>query len=159
MASGLLQIGHKSENLTWRHFQFFGGLFCFSCQVVNISYWSKFHVNNITCSRVMTIFCYKDLTRNPEIKNTPVWVFKLTGVFGISVLHSTISLVTLLGLINVNESHFDWYMLVSIYCFKSTAHMYRNFLRHHPIGGCLCYLIENVPRSNLCKESILFIVK
>ena len=104
-------------------------------------------------------FCYKGLTRNPEIKNTPVWVFKLTGVFGISVLHSTISLVTLLGLINVNESHFDWYMLVSIYCFKSNAHMYRNFLRHHPIGGCLCYLIENVPRSNLCKESILFIVK
>ena len=29
-ASGLLQIGHKSENLTWRHFQFFlGGGGCF----------------------------------------------------------------------------------------------------------------------------------
>ena len=39
------------------------------------SYWSKFHVNIIAGSGVMTIFNYNGLTRNPEIGNTSVWVF------------------------------------------------------------------------------------
>ena len=38
------------------------------------SYWSKFQVNIITGSGIMTIFFYKGLARNPEIGNTPVWV-------------------------------------------------------------------------------------
>ena len=42
--------------------------------LVNFSYWSKFHVSIITGSGVMTIFAYKGLTRNLEIRNTPVWV-------------------------------------------------------------------------------------
>ena len=42
--------------------------------LVKFSYWSKFHVNIITCSGVMTISFYKGLTRNLEIGNTPVWV-------------------------------------------------------------------------------------
>ena len=46
---------------------------CF-VSLVKFSYWSKFHVNIITGSGVMTIFFYKWLTRNPEIGNTPVWV-------------------------------------------------------------------------------------
>ena len=33
-----------------------------------------FHVNIITASEVMTISFYKELTKNTEIKNTPVWV-------------------------------------------------------------------------------------
>ena len=46
---------------------------CF-VSLVKFSYWSKFHVNIITGSGIMTIFFYKGLTRNSEIKNTPVWV-------------------------------------------------------------------------------------
>ena len=78
LASSLLQIGCKLEKwqwghnlLMWIHRQFF-----WRCRVflVKFSYWSKFHVNMITGSRVMTIFVYKELTRNPEIGNTPVWV-------------------------------------------------------------------------------------
>ena len=46
---------------------------CF-VSLVRFSYWSKFHVNIITGSGIMTIFFYKGLTRNPEIGNTPVWV-------------------------------------------------------------------------------------
>ena len=46
---------------------------CFG-SLVKFSYWSKFHVNNITGSGIMTIFFYKGLIRNPEIRNTPVWV-------------------------------------------------------------------------------------
>ena len=49
---------------------------------VKFSYWSKFHVNIITGSEVMTIFFYKGLTRNPETGNTPVWVFPISGDWG-----------------------------------------------------------------------------
>ena len=42
--------------------------------LVSFSYWSKFNVNIITGSGIMTIFYYKGLNRNPEIWNTPVWV-------------------------------------------------------------------------------------
>ena len=50
--------------------------FCWCCFVslMKFSYWSKFHVNIITDSRVMIISFYKGLTRNLEIGNTPVWV-------------------------------------------------------------------------------------
>ena len=39
---------------------------------VKFSYWSKFYVKIITDSGVMTIFIYKELTRNLEIGNAPV---------------------------------------------------------------------------------------
>ena len=57
--------------LTWHHRQFFWSCFIY---LVNFSYWSKFHINIITGSGVMTISFYKGLTRNPEIRNTPIWV-------------------------------------------------------------------------------------
>ena len=41
---------------------------------VKFSYWSKFQVNIITGSEVMTIFLCKGLTRNLEIRNTHLWV-------------------------------------------------------------------------------------
>ena len=76
--SGLLQIGRKLEKwqwhynfLTWRNQQFFWRCFV---SLVKFSYWSKFHVNIITDSGVMRISFYKELTRKPEIGNTPVWV-------------------------------------------------------------------------------------
>ena len=49
---------------------------CFSCRasLVKLSYWSKFYVNIITGSGVMTIFVYKKLTRKRKIWNNPVWV-------------------------------------------------------------------------------------
>ena len=46
----------------------------FSLSFVKFSYWSKFHVNIITSSEVMIIYFYKGSTRNPEIRNTPIWV-------------------------------------------------------------------------------------
>ena len=46
---------------------------CF-VSLVKFSYWSKFQVNIITGSGIMTISLYKGLNRNPEIANTPVWV-------------------------------------------------------------------------------------
>ena len=78
LASELLQIGCKLEKcqwrynfMTWGYRKFFWPHFIF---LVNFSYWSKFHVNIITGSGVITIFFYKRLIRNPEIRNTPIWV-------------------------------------------------------------------------------------
>ena len=66
----------KNENdiTIFRHdviVNFFGGCFV---SLVKFSYWSKFHVNIITGSRIMAILFYKGLTRNLEIGNTLVWV-------------------------------------------------------------------------------------
>ena len=46
------------------------------CRVslVTFNYWSKFHVNIMIGNKVITIFVYMGLTRNPEIGNTPVCV-------------------------------------------------------------------------------------
>ena len=43
------------------------------------TYGSEFHVNIITGSGVMIIFIYKELTRNPEIRNTLVSVCPIYG--------------------------------------------------------------------------------
>ena len=39
--------------------------------LVRFSCWSKFHINIIIGSGIMTIFVYKGLTRNPENGNAP----------------------------------------------------------------------------------------
>ena len=57
--------------LIWRHRQFFWPCFIF---LVKFSYWSKFHENIITGSRVMTVSWYKGLIRNQEFRNTPLGV-------------------------------------------------------------------------------------
>ena len=60
-----------SQFLTWRHCHFFSRCCVY---LVKFNCWSKFHVNIITGSKVMTIFIYKGLTRNLKIGNTPIWV-------------------------------------------------------------------------------------
>ena len=77
-ASRLLEIGRKLIKWQWRHdfltqghrqillTLFFLSSFC---------YWSKFHVNVITNSGVMTFSFCKRLTWNPDNGNTPVWDF------------------------------------------------------------------------------------
>ena len=81
-----LAINQKNDNdvTIYRHDIIVKFFWRFLVFLVKFSYWSKFHVNMITGSGVMTIFCYKGLTRNPEIGNTPVWVlpniWRLEGV-------------------------------------------------------------------------------
>ena len=57
--------------LTGRHRQFFWHYFV---SLVKFSYCSKFNVNIITGCGVMISIFYKGLTRNPEIRNTLVWI-------------------------------------------------------------------------------------
>ena len=60
------QICHMTScQFFWRYF----------LSPIKFRHWSKFHVNIITGSGVMTIFFYKGLTRNSEMENNPVWVW------------------------------------------------------------------------------------
>ena len=54
---------------------------CF-VSLVKFSYWSKFHVNIITGSGVITIFFYKGLTWNPEVANTHAWTLPIIWRLG-----------------------------------------------------------------------------
>ena len=69
-----LAINRKNNNdvTIWLHDIIVKFLLRCFVALVKFSYWSKFHVNVITGSGVMTIFFYKGLTRNPENRNTPV---------------------------------------------------------------------------------------
>ena len=77
-ASRLLHIGRKLEKWQWRHnfptWRYRQIFLTLLVSLTKFSYWSKFHVNIITGSGVITISFYKILTRNAEIGNTPVWV-------------------------------------------------------------------------------------
>ena len=53
-----------STTIFWHCFDF----------LVRFSYWSKFHVNIITVSGVMTILFDKELIRYPEFGNIPIGV-------------------------------------------------------------------------------------
>ena len=55
--------------------------------LVNLSYRSKFYVNVITGSGVMTISFYKGLTKTPEIVNIHVWV--LPNIWRLGPLRNT----------------------------------------------------------------------
>ena len=78
-ASIWLRIGRKLEknieDTICPHdvivFFFFFFFWCCHISLVKFSSCSKFHVNTMVASGVMTIFVYKGLTRKPEIRNTP----------------------------------------------------------------------------------------
>ena len=65
-------INWKNDSDIRRHCQVF-----WRCHVslVIFSYWSKFYVNIVSGSGVLTTFVCKRLTRDPKIGNTFVWVF------------------------------------------------------------------------------------
>ena len=68
------QIGKMSYVTNFQHdviVNFFWHCFV---SLVKFCYWSKFHVNIIVGSGVMTIFFYNGLSRNPKIRNTLIWV-------------------------------------------------------------------------------------
>ena len=81
------RISHKLQKWQWRHnfcwHDVIVNIFlrCF-VYVVNFNYWSKFYINVITGSGIMTIFVYKGLTRNLEIGNTPFEFWLISGDWG-----------------------------------------------------------------------------
>ena len=72
MASNWLWVGKTT--MTSQFVDLTSSLKCWIVYLIKFSYWSKFHVIIMTGSGVMTIFVYKGLTRNLEIRNTHIWV-------------------------------------------------------------------------------------
>ena len=93
---------------------------CF-VSLVKFSYWSKFHVNIITGSGVMTIFFYKGLTRNSEIGNTHEF-FPISGDWG-----------------ELWIPNFAWMSLIECYWMlqnsRVTAFTVFELLRENQLGG------------------------
>ena len=90
-ASGLLQIGHKSQNdndvrifLNCAIVNFF-----WRCCVLRVKFthWFKFHINTIISVWLIAIFVCKGLTRNAEIRSTPLWV--LTNILRLAQIRDT----------------------------------------------------------------------
>ena len=84
-----MAINRKNDNdvtILWHDVivKFF--LSCF-VSLVKFSYWCTFPVNIITDSGVMIIFLYKELTRNPEIRNILVRV--LTNIWRLRRVRDT----------------------------------------------------------------------
>ena len=78
--------------------------------LVNFRYWSKFHINIITCSGFMTISFYKGLTRNPEIGNTPISV--LPNVWSFTKFSTNVSNKMLLNAQNARVKAFTVFQLL-----------------------------------------------
>ena len=75
------RINDNDDTIFWHAFVI-KFLSCCRVYLVKFSYWSKFHVSIITGFRIMTIFLYKGLNRNPEIGNTSLWVLANTWRLG-----------------------------------------------------------------------------
>ena len=69
LASGLLQIGH---DVTIFQHDFSGNMFDVAVLLFSNLVTGPSLINIITGSEVMAIFVYKELTRNQEIRNTPI---------------------------------------------------------------------------------------
>ena len=64
----------KSDATSCRHYVIIE-IFCNrSVSPFKFCYCSRFHVNMMTGSGVKTILVYKELTENPEIRKTNVWI-------------------------------------------------------------------------------------
>ena len=72
--SGIPLPKRTKLTVNWKNVVIVEVFWCCFSSLVKFSYLSKFHVNIITSSGVMTISFCKRLTRNPEIGNIPVWV-------------------------------------------------------------------------------------
>ena len=79
-----LAINWKNDNYAIFYGRGVNVNFFWRCRVflVNVIYWSKFHVNTSTGSGVMTIFVYKGLIRSPEIGNAPAWFLLNIWILG-----------------------------------------------------------------------------
>ena len=104
--------------------------------LVNFSYWSKFHVNIITGSGIMTIFFYKGLTKNPEIGYTHVWVF--TNIWWLGRVTDTKFGTNVSNRMLLNAKKFQGYSFYRFWVIKE-----------QPTGGIKLPLSPSPPRLGL----------
>ena len=108
--SGKWQWRHNF--LTWHHHQFFWPCFV---PLVKFSYWPRFHVNIITGSGIMTISFCKGLTKNPEIGNTPVWVFPNIWRLG-----------------QIMDIKFGMYITRNLHYVHNSCYLHNSYILHNP---------------------------
>ena len=106
--------------------------------LIKFTYWSKFYVNIITGSGVITIFSYKRLTRNPEIGNTAVWV--LPNIWRLGQVRDTKFGMDVSNKMVVKAAKYQDY---SFYCFWVN--------KGKPTGGKISY---PQPRLGLKKKGL-----
>ena len=80
--------------------------------IVKFKHWSKFRVNIITGSGVMTILFNKRLTKNLEIGNTPIWV--LPNIWRMGQVRDTKFGTNISNKMLLNAEKYQGY---SFYCF------------------------------------------
>ena len=102
--------------LTWRERHFFWRCFV---SLVKCSYWSKFQVNIIPGSGVMSIFFSKGLTINLEIRNTPTWV--LPNIWRLVRVRDTKFGTNVSNKMIVNAAKCQRYSLYHIWVIKGKA--------------------------------------
>ena len=109
--------------------------------LVKFSYCSKFHVNIIAGSGVMTIFFYKGLIKNLVIGNTPVWV--LTNIWGLGKIRDTKFGTNISNEMLLNVAKCQGYSFYSFWVTPSTAHRLalKNFCLY-PIYVLICLSVK-----------------
>ena len=110
--------------------------FFWSCfdSLVKFSYWSKFQVNIFTSSGVTTISFYMGLTRNPEIGNTPVWVFH--SIWRLGQVRNTKFSTNVSNMMLLNAAKCQGYNFYRSYVIKGKP-TERNYPPPHPIANLL----------------------
>ena len=103
---------------------------CCFVSLVKFSYWSKFHISFITGSRAMTIFFYKGLTRNPEIRNTLLCV--LPNTWRLGQVGDTKFSTNIFNKLLLNAAKCKGY---SCYCFLLRENQQGDGARGKPTGG------------------------
>ena len=82
------KIGKNDNDVTvWWHDVIVKYFYCCFVYLLKFSSWSKFHVNIITGSGVMTIYFCKGLAGYPAMVNTPTWV--LLNIWGLEQVRDT----------------------------------------------------------------------
>ena len=101
--------------------------FKFSC-------WSKFHVNIITSSRVMTIFFCKGLTRNLEIGNTPIWI--LPNIWRLGQVRNSKFVTNVFNEILLHAAKYQIYSFYRFWVIKGKlAGWWKNYPLCFPLRG------------------------
>ena len=123
---------------------------CF-VSLVKFSCWSKFHVNIITDSGIMTIFFYKGLTRNPEIGNTPVWV--LPNIWRLGRVMDTKFGTNVSNRMLLNAAKFQGYSFYRFWVIKGKP---TGEIKSPPPRLGLSYLMLHVLLSSILFQKQLF---
>ena len=117
---------------------------CF-VSLVKFSYWSKFHVNIITGSGVMTISFYKGLIRNLEIGNALVWV--LANIWKLGQVKNTTFRTNVPNKMLLNAAKCQGY---NFYCSW--------VIRGRPTGSGITLPHHHPPRLGLITSALMMLI-